>query len=124
METDITATISNLDLKVLTEFDSDYAVYVSRCLETGAVATGVTVEEAIKQIKSTLELDIRLAEEQGGLEALFFTRAEPQVWNRWYQAKAASPDDVQIIPLDIPAPAVKKRGPSSVTIATARKRTA
>ena len=119
MET-TTTPVSSLDLKVLTEWDQDYGVYVARCLETGATATGPTDEAANKQIKSTLELDIQLAEKQGGLEALFFTRAEPEVWSRWYQARAASPQDVQVIPLEVSPPALK-RGPSSVTVATARK---
>jgi len=108
-----------LDLKVLIEYDPIYSTYVATCLETGAVATGSTPEEVSTQIRNTLELDIRLADEQGGLEALFFTRAAPDVWDRWYQAKAVAKPEV--VTLSLSDSAVPKRGVTSVTIATARK---
>jgi predicted RNase H-like HicB family nuclease len=108
-----------LDLKVLIEYDPVYETYVAHCLETGAVATANTPDEASAQIQRTLELDIRLADEQGGLEALFYTRAEPDIWDRWYQAKSAAKPEV--VTLKFTDPPTPKRGVSSVTIATARK---
>jgi hypothetical protein len=119
MESNTILEPQTLDLKVLIEYDVVYQTYVARCLETGAVATGSTPEDASSQIKLTLELDIRLADEQGGLEALFFTRSAPDVWDRWYQAKSAAKPEV--VTLNIPDHPIAKRGVSSVTIATARK---
>jgi hypothetical protein len=108
-----------LDLKVLIEFDPIYETHVARCFETGATATGNTVDEADAQINRTLELVTQLADEQGGLEALFYTRAASDVWDRWYQAKASS--EPKVVTLNISTPICAKRGVGSGTIATARK---
>jgi hypothetical protein len=122
MESNIILEPQTLDLKVLIEHDAVYQTYVARCLETGAVATGETPDDASEQIKHTLELDVQLAEEQGGLEALFYTRAEPAVWDRWYQAKAIS--EPEIVTLNIMHPQIARRGVNSVTISTAIRKTA
>jgi len=102
MDRDILAAIRILDLKVLTEFDSEYQVWASRCLETGAIATGDTPEAAESSIKNTLEFDIVLAIRANDLKQLIFTTASPDVRERWYYAKAANPDAVATIKLDIP----------------------
>jgi hypothetical protein len=119
LEGNVTLESQALDLKVLIEYDACYETYFARCLETGALATGVTPEDASRQIKSTLELDIRCADEQGGLASLFHVRAEPEVWDRWYQAKAAAKPEV--VTLNIPPLPTARRLVRSVTIATARK---
>src|SRR5436190_23211656 len=79
MESTITSVVSSLDLKVLIEYDQDYDVYVARCLETGAVATGETPDEASQLMKQTLELDILLAIKANNLDNLFHATATPDV---------------------------------------------
>lgn len=120
MDSDIESAVSSLDLKVLTEFDEDYGLYVARCLETGAVATGNTQDEATALIRQTLELDILLALRANNLEGLFQTNAPADVRARWYMAKASS--GLEIVKLNIPDIGTPKRGiQSELRIAKTRE---
>lgn len=71
MEPDVPSIIEQLELRVLVEFDEDYGVYVGRCIDTGAVATGATIDEAQSSLKEVLQNDLRIAIEQGSLKSLF-----------------------------------------------------
>lgn len=102
MPADITSIVENLDMKVLAEYDEDYRVYVAHCLETGAVATGSSLDEAEALIKQVLENDISIAIRTSSLESLFHTCAPSDVRTRWYEVKATRPDHVKNIHLDIP----------------------
>jgi hypothetical protein len=101
---DVNSLLANLPpLKLLVEFDADYRAYVAYSLDTGAVATGDTVDEAQSLIKRILENDIGIAQRTKNLKSLLHTRAPVDVQIRWLEAKTASPENVQWIELRIPS---------------------
>jgi predicted RNase H-like HicB family nuclease len=112
MEPDIPAIIEQLDLRVYIEFDEDYQSYVARCIDTGASATGTTIEEAEWLIKEILENDFRIAIEQGTLRSLLHAEPSFDAKIRWYELKAASPESIRRIPLEVPA-SILRRGVQS-----------
>jgi hypothetical protein len=75
MEPDVPSVIEQLELRVLIEFDEDYGVYVGRCIDTGAVATGSTIQEAQSLLQEVLKNDFRIAIEAGSLKSLFHSPA-------------------------------------------------
>jgi hypothetical protein len=124
MNSDIVAAISQLDLKVLIDFDETYHVYAARCLETGATASATTADEAQSLIKETLELDILLAARANSLTGLFHVCAAPEVWARWYESKAAFPNDSEKVNLEIKLDPPKRGVLSEFTIVKARDHSA
>lgn len=102
MEPDLPSVIEQLDLRVFIDFDEDYNTYVARCLETGAVATGATIEEAESLITAILQNDLRIAMEQGSLRSLFSGEKPPfEATVGWYNMKTAYPDSVRRISVDV-----------------------
>lgn len=112
MEPDVPSVIEQLELRVLVEFDEDYGVYVGRCIDTGAVATGATIEEAQALLQDILRNDFRSAIEEGSLKSLFHAPAPWDAMVRWYEMKAADPDSVKRIPVEV-SPGPEKRGAQS-----------
>ena len=100
---DVKSLLANLDpLKLLVEYDEDYQAYLAHCLDTGATATGATVEEAQSLITRILEHDISIAVRTKNLKSLLHSRAPEDVQIRWLEAKTASPGSVRRIELEIP----------------------
>lgn len=100
---DVKSLLANLDpLKLLVEFDEDYQTYLAHCLDTGAVATGSTVDEVQSLITRILENDISIAVRTNSLKSLLHTHAPEDVQIRWLEAKTASPENVRRIELEIP----------------------
>jgi predicted RNase H-like HicB family nuclease len=114
MEPDIQLLIETLDFRVFIDFDEDYGVFVARCLETGAVATGKTIEEAESLITSVLQNDFRIATEQKSIKSLLHGRDQTpfEAIEGWYQVRAASPETMKQVTLDISS-GPQKRGVQS-----------
>jgi hypothetical protein len=72
-----------LILRVLEEYDSDFKVHVARCLETGTLATGDSMEEAHDLLMETLRLEIVQASRARCPLALFEKPAGPSYVLRW-----------------------------------------
>jgi predicted RNase H-like HicB family nuclease len=110
MGTDLTSVIGSLDFRVLIEFDEDYNVWAARCIDTNAVATGATPEEAEFLIKQILENDIRIAVEEGSIKNLVRVRSPFEYVERWHRMKTDNPDNVRPVILDIPdTPEIRKK---------------
>jgi hypothetical protein len=124
MEYDITPAISKLDLKVLTKYDEIYKTHVAYCIDTGAVATGETEQEAQALIKETLELDILLAVRGKSLEGLFRVCAAPFIRAQWYEMRAVFPNEMETMTLDITLDPPKRGATSEVKIFKSRDRCA
>jgi hypothetical protein len=130
MEPDIFAALSRMDLKVLVEPDKDYGAFVAYCIETGAVASGETEQEAESMIKQTLELDMLLAIRAKSLQGLLHTVAPADIRARWYENFAAFPEEIQVIKLNIPSespvgpPPPKRSVQPEFTLVRSRQRTA
>jgi hypothetical protein len=70
-------------LRVLTERDKNYGVYVARCLETGHVVTADDAKTAIEMMKELLEDEMTYAIEHLNFPNLLSTPASADVWTRW-----------------------------------------
>jgi hypothetical protein len=116
MEPDIPAIIEQLDLRVYIEFDEDYQSYVARCVDTGAIATATTIEEAESLIKVILENDFRIAIEEGSLRSLLHVEPSFDAKVRWWVLKAAAPESIRRIPLEIPASTARRGVQSELRI--------
>ena len=112
MSTDIPSLIEQIDLRVFIKFDEESRVYLACCIDTGAVATGDTVDEAESLIKRILENDLRHAVEDGSLKSLYHAQAPYDAIEGWYVAKTSSPDALKHIRLDV-IPGPSKRGAQS-----------
>ena len=112
MEPDLPTIIEQLDLRVFVRFDEDYGVYVARCIDTGAVATGHTIEETETLIQEILANDLRIAMEEGSLKSLFHAEAPWDSKVGWYETKAANPENVKTVRLEV-APGPQKRSVQS-----------
>lgn len=105
MGTDLTSLIGSLDFRVLVEFDHDYKVWMARCIDTDAVATAATQEEAEDLIRQVLENDIRIAVQEGSIKSLFHVRSPYEFVERWHSMKLDDPESVRRVTLDVPAAA-------------------
>src|SRR5579859_5576997 len=125
MEPDIPSVIEQLDLRVFVSFDEEYGAYVARCLDTGAVATGATIEEAESLIAAVLQNDFRIAIERGSLKSLLHAPAPFDVTVSWYEMKAADPNSVRrvTVPVEL-APGPAKRSVQSELRIIGKSRTA
>jgi predicted RNase H-like HicB family nuclease len=112
MQPDVPTIIEQLELRVLVERDEDYGVYLATCIDTGAVATGETIEEAESLIRAVLENDFRIAMERESLDSLFHAEAPWDAKVHWYEAKAADPGSVKKIRLEV-APGAERRSVQS-----------
>jgi len=112
LSVDIPSVIEQMDLRVFIRFDEDYRVYSACCIDTGAVATGETIEEAESLIKSILENDLRHAIREGSLKSLFHSQAPYDAIAGWWEAKAVDPEALKRIALDV-SPSPQKRGAQS-----------
>jgi len=115
MPPDIETVIESIDFRVLIELEDD-GLYVARCLQTGAVAEGATVEEAEGLIKAILENDFRRAIQLGSIEGLLSNPAPYDVVVQWYEMKAANPEDVRHIPLAVSVAPLKRDVQSEVRV--------
>lgn len=124
MGTDVTSVIGCLDFRVLIEPDDDYGVWVARCIDTNAVATGATPEEAEELIKQVLENDIRIAVREGSIKNLVRARSPFDVIERWHLVQKDSPGSVRKVTLDVPgdvAPTPRRSVQSELKIISRRK---
>jgi len=112
MEPDLPTIIEQLDLRVFVAYDNDYGVYVARCIDTGAVATGSTIEESETLIQAILANDLRIAMEEGSLKSLFHAEAPWDSKVGWYETKAANPESVRTVRLEV-SPGPQKRSVQS-----------
>ena len=127
MEPDIQRVIENTDFRVFINFDENYGAYVAHCLDTGAVATADTLEEAEELITSILKNDFRIAIEQKSLESLFRGRGQAP-WEAaagWHEVNASSPEQLKRITLEVSAgitkrPAQSEYGPKLFVVAKER----
>lgn len=115
MDIHVPSVISMMPFRVLVEFDTAYQEWTATCLDTGAVATGETAEEAEAQIQSLLANDIRMAIEDKSIKSLDRRKAPTEVFARWYQLQADN-GEVRQVPLDVLKELVPRKGPQSVTI--------
>ena len=99
---DTPSIISSLPFRVLIEFDEEYSEWVARCIDTDAIATGPTQEDAEAGIKTVLENDIRIAVEEKSIKNLVRARAPSEVIERWYQAVDQEPASVRRDILHVP----------------------
>ncbi len=72
-----------LRLRVLTEFDETYRIYVSRCLETGHVVTANDPKTAADMMCELLDDEIAFAVEHKNFPNLFSNPASFDVWIRY-----------------------------------------
>jgi len=115
---DVPSIIGLLPFRVLVEFDDECSEWVARCIDTDAVATGPTEDDAEAGIKAVLENDIRIAVEEGSIKNLVRIRAPFDVIERWYQAVDLDPSSVRKdilrvpdAPMESPTPLIPKRPP-------------
>lgn len=101
MPPDVPSIIEQIEFRVLIEFEEEYQAYVARCIETGAVASGDTIEEAENSIKAVLENDFRIAITQGSLESLFHSPAAWDINVRWYEMKAHDPEGMRRVAIEV-----------------------
>lgn len=104
MGLDLPTMIGSMEWRVLVEYDEDYTLWVARCLDTNAVATGETQEEAESLIKEVIENDIRIAVREGSIRNLMHARASYDVYERWFQTKSESPESFRQVALEVPEP--------------------
>jgi predicted RNase H-like HicB family nuclease len=119
MPPNIETAIEGINFRVLIEPAGD-GIYIARCLQTGTVAVGVTVEEAEMLIKAILENDFRRAIELGSVAGLLSQPAEFDVRDALVQTKAADPDGVRQIPLAVTDGSLKNRRLSTIGKPTSR----
>ena len=101
---DVRSLLGNLDpLKLLVEYDDDDHAFVAYCVDTGAVATGATTEQALESLQDVLRNDIAIAVRTNSLASLLNCSAPGDVRARWVEAKSTSPDTVRTIELEIPS---------------------
>jgi hypothetical protein len=70
-------------LRVLSEYDSLYNIYVAQCLETGSIVSAddpATLEDMMTEL---LADEVGHAVEHKNFANLFSTPAPPDVWVRW-----------------------------------------
>ena len=115
---DVRSLLANLDpLKILVEYDNDHQTCVAHCLDTGAVATGDTLEAALLVLQQVLQNDLQIATRTNSLESWFNTCAPADVQTRWLEAKTVAPQSMKKMELEIPAfdeGVLPKRGVQSV----------
>ena len=87
-------------LRVLADFDSEYKVWVARCLETGSIVTADDPETVIDMMKEVLEDEITFAWENDNLANLYSTPAPREILLRWREAIEAGAE-VQPLELDL-----------------------
>lgn len=80
-----------VSLRVLTEFDESYGVFVSRCLETGHVVTADTGAGANAMMDELLHDEISYAVEHQNLPNLFSSPASFDVLARWMEQSRKKP---------------------------------
>lgn len=90
----VPSVICSLPFRVLIEFDEDQSEWVARCIDTDAIATGPTQDDAEAGIKAVVENDIRIAIREGTIRNLVHVRAPFDVIARWYQAVELDPHAV------------------------------
>jgi hypothetical protein len=73
-------------LRVLAAWDSDYKVFVARCLETGSIVTADALDIVTDMIKEVLEDEITFAMEHNNLSNLFSSPAPLEIWEQWRKA--------------------------------------
>jgi predicted RNase H-like HicB family nuclease len=117
MSPDIETVIEQIDFRVLIE-PADNQTYVARCLQTGAVAEGTTIEEAESMIKAILENDFRRAIQVGSLESLLACPAPYETTVRWYEMMALDPNGVRKIPLAVEVGKLKRDVQSEVRVSS------
>jgi predicted RNase H-like HicB family nuclease len=101
MKPDLPSIIEQLELRVFIEFDEDYGQYVARCIDTGAVAEGATIEEAELLITEVLKNDFRIAMEEESLKSLFHGESPFEAKVGWYESRTADPSSVKKIRLEV-----------------------
>lgn len=100
---DVTQLLESVDpLRLLAEYDEQDQAYVVHSVDTGAVASGRTLEDARALLTGILENDIRIAYTTNSLESLFHSSAPPDVRLRWIEAKAANPGNFEMFTLNPP----------------------
>ena len=87
-------------LRVLTELDETYGVYVSRCLETGHVVTADDKTTASSMMQELLQDEITYAVEQQNFPNLFSSPASPDVFSRWITLARKKKIDTQTLTID------------------------
>ena len=83
--------MKNLDmrlfrLRVLSGWDSEYNVFVARCLETGSIVTADDHETVISMVKEVLEDEVTFAIENDNLANLFSSPAPLEIHLKWLRA--------------------------------------
>ncbi|HEV8427559.1 MAG TPA: hypothetical protein VGQ41_06575 [Pyrinomonadaceae bacterium] len=87
-------------LRVLADLDSEYNVWVARCLETGSMVTADDPETVIEMMKEVLEDEITFAWENDNLANLYSTPAPREILLRWREAVEAGAE-VHPLQLDL-----------------------
>lgn len=116
MPVDVPTVIEGIPFRIFVGLDEDYGYYVAHCLETGAVATGRSIDEAETMITSILENDIRVAIERGSIESLLNDPAPLDITVRFYETKAQDPDSVRTASLTISEGPIKRGAQSEFRI--------
>jgi hypothetical protein len=106
-----------LNLRVLTEFNQNYKVYVSRCLETGHVVTADCVEIATDMMGELLTDEITFAIRHENLPNLLSDPSPLDVWTRWLESSRN--EDVERRTLHIDANNLRFGDESNVSIEVA-----
>lgn len=116
MTPDIESVIEKMDFRIFIGFEEQFNAYIARCLNTGAVAEGSTIEEAEAMIKQVLENDFRIAIQEGTLRSLLHDPAPWEATVRFYEMKALDPDGAREVPLAVSTGPVKRGVQSQVRV--------
>jgi hypothetical protein len=107
-------------LRVLAAWDSEYNVFVARCLETGSIVTADDAETVTDMIKEVLEDEITFAVENQNLSNLFSSPAPFEIWAQWRRvAKTGRKPDVIELNIKLKEPLDGEEDLASVEVAQA-----
>jgi len=102
--------------RVLAEFDSEYNVYVARCLETGSVASADDMDTVLSMIEELLVDEVTFAIENDNLANLYSSPAPLRTWEKYRTAIRGS---VPAKPMQREIRARDKEMPAEIQIASA-----
>lgn len=91
-------------LRVFVEFDTQYEIWVARCLQTGHLVTANNPDKAKEMITELLQDEISFAVSSGDFSQLLSNPEPLETWIKWKMAWAVNPDDERKIKVsgDVP----------------------
>ena len=87
MDLDLAALIAQLDLRILTEFDPGQNLFVSQCIDTGALTFGASGSEAETLMAELLRTDLQNALCENSLQCIFHAGVPSERKSVWYESE-------------------------------------